>query len=52
MNQVAKTLLTSAALSAAATLSPAHAELDVAKLKVGAMTLAVISAFDQYSSSK
>ena len=33
MNQFAKTFLTSAALSAAATLSPAHAELDVAKLK-------------------
>jgi hippurate hydrolase len=33
MNQFAKTLLTSTALSAAAILSPTHAELDVAKLK-------------------
>jgi hypothetical protein len=52
MNQFAKTFLTSAALSAAATLWPAHAELDVAKLKARAMTLAVLSAFDQYSGSK
>jgi hippurate hydrolase len=33
MNQFAKTFLASAALSAAATLSSAHAELDVAELK-------------------
>jgi hypothetical protein len=52
VNQFAKTFLTSAALSAAATLSPAHAELDVAKFKVGAITIAVLSAFNQYSRSK
>lgn len=84
MNRFAKPVLASAALCAAASLSPLHAELDVVKLKaaietsveagpelpsnhsplfapvskptietgVTAMTLAVLSAFDQHARGK